>query len=91
MSKAFRSLFIFPVFCSVIFSGCFYKETGNNLVLKKDNCEIVVPDKSCEVFAARELQAILSESLGAKVEIVKTPTPSKISLEPKKRLSHYSH
>jgi len=82
MSEIFKRIFIFSAFSVMIFSGCIYKKTADNLVLKKDNCEIVVPENSCAVseFAGKELQAILSESLGGKINMVKTPDPSKISI-----------
>lgn len=58
---------------------------SQGLEIKKDgraNCEIVVPENSCPVaeFAGKELQAVLSESLGTEINIVKTPDPSRISI-----------
>ncbi|MCF6176462.1 MAG: DUF4838 domain-containing protein [Victivallaceae bacterium] len=48
----------------------------------KSNTEIVLPDKSNKVavFAADELQKILSESFGSKVAIVSRPTPGKLAI-----------
>lgn len=81
MQKIFNIFVISSVLGTLFFSGCASKD----LEIKKNgsmNCEIVVPENSCPVvkFAGKELQEVLSQSLNAKIDIVKIPDPSKISI-----------
>jgi hypothetical protein len=87
MKKAFLILLCAAAY--VLPTMSFYGESGENTALQlplKDKgivkCEIVVPDEAGPVakFAGKELKELLSQSLGADIQVLKEPSGGKTAL-----------